>query len=431
GLLKKYGVHVVSPTCGEGSAASQCQNNYDFLDRYEEIYVGLDNDAAGKEATENMLKILPSEKVKIVYWSAKDPHKLLEDGSGDQIIKDFFNAKSYVDAGLKSSNEIMADVEEVLTAQKITLPSYMWRMEKMMKRAFSTNGRIVNIIGSTSCGKSTHVNNMIYHWIFTEGMKPLIISLEATAGEYAVDLLSLHMQKNLDWFDDGMDAWNYLQRDDVKALNENLFHDDEYNERFRILDDREGNIESLKKLIERGVKQYDCNIVIIDVLTDLVRFLPQDEQEKFLAWERNFVKSGVSIVNVLHTKKPERDKEGKLRKTTEYEALGTGSFVQSAHINIVINRDKMESCEIERNSTYVEMPKCRRGTTGEAGVWYYDGATRQVYDRDDFFSQSRQVNPEYVQQPVVLDEIPIPPFDPDTAEPEPPYDESEVFESDF
>jgi archaellum biogenesis ATPase FlaH len=431
GMLKKYGVHVVSPTCGEGSAASQCQNNYDFLDRYEEIYVGLDNDAAGKEATENMLKILPSEKVKIVYWSAKDPHKLLEDGSGDQIIKDFFNAKSYVEAGLKSSNEIMADVEEVLTAQKITLPSYMWRLEKMMKRAFSTNGRIVNIIGSTSCGKSTHVNNMIYHWIFAEGMKPLIISLEATAGEYAVDLLSLHMQKNLDWFDDGMDAWNYLQRDDVKALNENLFHDDEYNERFRILDDREGNIESLKKLIERGVKQYDCNIVIIDVLTDLVRFLPMDEQEKFLAWEKNFVKSGVSIVNVLHTKKPERGKDGKLRKTTEYCALGSGTFVQSAHINIVINRDKTSPDDIEKNSTYVEMPKCRRGTTGEAGVWYYDGATRQVYDRDDFFSQSRQVNPEYVQQPVVLDEIPIPPFDPDTAEPEPPYDESEVFESDF
>ena len=434
GMLKKYGVHVVSPTCGEGSAATQCQNNYDFLDRYEEIYLALDNDKAGQEATENVLKILPSEKVKLVYWSAKDPHKMLEDGNGDQIIKDFFNAKSYVDAGLKSSNEIMADVEEVLTAQKITLPSYMWRLEKMMKRAFSTNGRIVNVIGSTSCGKSTHVNNMIYHWIFAEGLKPLIISLEATAGEYAVDLLSLHMQKNLDWFDDGMDAWNYLQRDDVKALNENLFHDSEYNERFRILDDRDGNIESLKKLIERGVKQYGCNIVIIDVLTDLVRFLPMDEQEKFLAWEKNFVKSGVSIVNVLHTKKPERDKDGKLRKTTEYDALGSGTFVQSAHINIIINRDKMDSCDITRNCTYVEMPKCRRGTTGEAGVWYYDGATRQVYDRDDFFAQSRTVNPEYVPETQIvhsIEEVIVPPYDPDTALPEPPYDESEVFEQEF
>lgn len=436
GMLSKYGVHVVSPTCGEGSAASQCANQYDFFEQYEEIYVGLDNDEAGKEATEAVVKVLPSDKVKIVNWSAKDPHKLLEEGKGEQIIKDFFNARSYVDAGLKSSNEIMADVQDVLTAQKITLPPYMWRMENMMKRAFSTNGRIVNIIGSTSCGKSTHVNNMIYHWIFSEGMKPLIISLEMTAGEYAVDLLSLHLQKNLDWFDDGMDAWNYLQREDVKALHEDLFHDSEYNERFRILDDRDGSIESVKKLIERGVKQYGCNIVIIDVLTDLVRFLPQDEQEKFLSWEKNFVKSGVSIVNVLHTKKPERDKDGKLRKTTEYDALGTGSFVQSAHINIIINRDKMESDEVERNSTYVEMPKCRRGITGDAGVWYYDGATRQVYDKQDFFT-GRQTNPNYVESsvpddsvPISMDELPVAPIELYTEHP--PIEETgEVFEQDF
>jgi len=416
GMLNKW-THVVSPTCGESSAAQQCANNYDFLDQYEEIYVGMDNDEAGATAVENIIKVLPSEKIKIVKWSAKDPHKLLEDGRGDQIVKDFFNARSYVDSGLKSSNEVMADVQDVLTATKITLPPYMWRMERMMKRAFS-KGRVVNIIGSTSCGKSTHVNNMIYHWIFSEGLKPLIISLEMTAGEYAVDLLSLHLKKNLDWFDDGMDAWNYLQRDDVKMLYDDLFMDSEYNERFRILDDRDGNIESLKKMIERGVKQYGCNMIIIDVLTDLVRFLPQDEQEKFMLWEKNFVKSGVNIVNVLHTRKPDRDKDGKLRRTTEYDALGTGSFVQSAHINIIINRDKMELNEVEKNSTYVDMPKCRRGTTGDAGVWYYDGATRQCYDREDFFNQSRSVNPNYVppEQTVTIEQIDVPPFDPEIME---------------
>jgi archaellum biogenesis ATPase FlaH len=393
--LTKYGVHVVSPTTGEGSAAKQCAAQYDWLDQYEEIYIGLDNDVAGQKATADVCKVLPAEKIKIVKWSDKDCHKLLEDGKEKQLVSDFFNAKSFVDAGIKSSNEILADVEEVLTADIITLPQYMWRMEKMMKRAFSTNGRVVNVLGTTSCGKSTHVNNMIYHWIFSEKMKPLIISLEMTAGEYAVDLLSLHLQKNLDWFDTGMDAWNYLQREDVKSLYDNLFNDEKYEERFRIVDDRDGSIESLKKLIERGVKQYGCNIVIIDVLTDLLRFLPMDEQEKMMSWQKNFVKSGVSIVNVLHTRKPERDKDGKLRKTTEYDALGSGTFVQSAHINIVINRDKMADTDVEKNTTYVDMPKCRRGTTGEAGKWFYDGQTRQVYDYDDFFSEARQVNPDY------------------------------------
>lgn len=399
--LQKYGVHVVSPTTGEGSAASQCAAQYEFLDQYEEIFLGLDNDEKGLEATAAVCKILPSNKVKIVKWSDKDPHKLLEDGKEEQIRRDFFNAKEFVDTGIKSSTEILDDVKEVLTADIITLPPYMHRMQTMMKRAFSHNGRVVNIIGSTSCGKSTHVNNMIYHWCFAEKMKPLIISLEMTAGEYAVDLLSLHLQKNLDWFKDGMDAWNYLQQEDVKRLYDNLFMDEEYNERFRIVDDRDGTVESLKKLMERGVKQYGCNIVIIDVLTDILRFLPMDEQEKFMAWQKNFVKSGVSIVNVLHTKKPEKDKDGKMRKTTEFDALGSGTFVQSAHINIVINRDKMAECPIEKNTSYIDMPKCRRGITGEAGKWYYDAQTRQVYDFDDFFAAPRQENPSYQEQPVV------------------------------
>lgn len=390
--LSKYGVRVVSPTCGEGTAADQAAAQYEFFDRHEEIYIGMDSDPAGFAAMNEIVKVLPAEKIKIITWSEKDPHKLLEMGKENDIRKDFYNAKTYVSSGMKSSNEILADVKDVLTAEIITLPPYMHQMQKMMKRAFSTNGRVVNALGTTSCGKSTHINNMIYHWIFAERMKPLIISLEMTGGEYAVDLLSLHLQKNLDWFDSGMDAWEYLQREDVKLLYDDLFNDENYEERFRIVDDREGNIESLKKLIERGVRQYGCNIIIIDVLTDLLRFLPMDEQEKFMSWERNFVKSGVSIVNVLHTRKPERDKDGKLRKTTEYDALGSSTFPQSAHINIIFNRDKMADCEIEKNTTYVEMTKCRRGLTGDAGEWYYDGETRQIYDKNDFFNKSRHSN---------------------------------------
>ena len=406
--LEKYGVHVVSPTCGEGSAAHQAAAQYEFFDRYEEIYIGMDSDKAGLAAVAEIVKVLPAEKIKIVSWSDKDPHKLVEDGKEEQVRRDFFNAKSFLDVGIKSSTEILADVHDVLVADLITLPSYMWRMQKMMKRAFSKNGRVVNIIGSTSCGKSTHTNNMLYHWIFSEGMKPLIISLEMTAGEYAVDLLSLHLKKNLDWFEEGMDAWEYLQQEDVKSLYDNLFNDSEYNERFRIVDDRDGTIEAIKKMIERGVKQYGCNIVVIDVLTDLLRFLPMDEQEKFMSWEKNFVKSGVSIVNVLHTRKPERKKDGTLEKITQYDALGSGTFVQSAHINIVINRDNMHSDPTERNTTYVDMPKCRRGTTGVAGEWYYDPETRQVYDKQDFFSQSRQENPNYVPPvPIQQEEPPL------------------------
>ena len=119
-------------------------------------------------------------------------------------------------------------------------------------------------------------------------------------------------------------------------------------------------------------------------------------------------KDGLVFINVLHTRKPPSDKEGKARSVSEYDVLGTGSSIQSADINIILNRDKMATDTIERNTTTVSMPKCRGGTTGIACKLYYDPETRQQYDFDDFFSQSRQENPNYVPPvPIQQEEPPL------------------------
>jgi hypothetical protein len=113
-----------------------------------------------------------------------------------------------------------------------------------------------------------------------------------------------------------------------------------------------------------------------------------------MMFQKNLLKNGITIINVLHTRKPEPSQDGIPKKCTEYSAYGSGTFVQSAAINIVINRNKMAKCPIEKNSTYVDMPKCRGGITGEAGVWYYDAETRQVYDREDFFADNPELLPD-------------------------------------
>lgn len=382
-------IPVVSPTTGEGSAYKQIADNYDFLDQFDWIVVGMDNDDAGHKATNSIVEHLPKEKVKIAKWSMKDPHSMLEAGKHKQMVRDFYSAKEFNTSILKSSSDIIDEIGDVLLSQKITLPPYMHVMEKNMKRAFSTTGRVVNIIGTTSCGKSTHVNNMTYHWIMGEGLKPLIYSGEMVAGEYALDLLSIHLEKNLDWFETGQDAYDYLHLPEVMEMYEDLFTDELGRERFRIIDDRDGDIYQLQKDIESGVKQHSCNIVIIDVLSDLIRYLPTDEQERHMAWQKNFVKSGVSIVNVNHTVKPDRDKEGKVRDISEYDCLGSGTIPQSAHINIVLNRNKIDDDPVASNTTRVMMPKCRRGTTGPAGEWYYDGQTRKIYDKQDWLDNNR------------------------------------------
>lgn len=388
------GIPVVSPTSGENSAAKQCAAQYEWFDQYDIIMIGLDNDAAGIKAAEEVAKVLPKEKVRIVRWSGKDPNQMLVDGKQKQFVRDFYNAKEYVSSGiLTSSNGMLDKVKEELLKPRITLPPHMHKLQAAMKGGIQ-QGRIVNIIADTSVGKSITVNDMVYHWIFNAPEPVGVCSLEATAGQYTLDMLSIHLEKNLQWMGSGEEVLEYLDRGDVKLLYEDLLYKEDGSARWCILDERDGDIKRLEKQCERMVSQYGCKIIVIDVLTDILRGTNADSQEDHMAWQKRMVKNGVTIINVLHSRKPPANADGKLRKVTEYDAFGSGTFIQSAAINIVLNRDKMSTDSIERNTTIVDMPKCRGGITGEICKWYYDPETRKVYDFDDWIGGNKPLQLE-------------------------------------
>lgn len=384
-------IAVVSPTCGEGSAANQIAAQYDFCDSFEYIVIGMDNDTAGKAAVEKICKVLPKEKIRIVTWSDKDPNSMLLAGKEKQFLRNFYDAKEIVSSGIKSSTDALAEVREFLLAPKISLPPYLHKVQTNLRGGIRSTGAIVNIIGDTSIGKTFLSDNLFYHWIFNSPIVPTIVSLERTAGELAADILSLHLKKNLTWFEDGQDAVDYLDRPDVKELYDNLFVNEHGQKRFYIIDERDGDIEALQKQVERTKKQYGSNLIIFDPLTDFLRALGTDEQENFMMWEKFMKKDGTIFINVLHTRKPPTDKEGKARKVTEYDALGTGSFVQSADINIVLNRDKMADDIVVRNTTVVDMPKARGGVTGFVTDLVYDNETRQQYDIEDYYKLKHNI----------------------------------------
>lgn len=387
-------VHVVWGTCGEGSLFKQLQKQYDFIDGYDEIIIGLDMDDAGEKALKACIDVLPSDKVKIARWSRKDPHEMLEQGLEGQFIRDFFNAKEYNDTGIISAADAAEGVFDFLTADKITLPPYLHRLQENMRGGIRSTGAIINIIGDTSIGKSFFTDNLMLHWFFKSPLFPTIISLERTGPELMVDFYSLYIEKNLTWFKDGNDAVEYLKRPDIQKKCESIIYDDDGVNRFRIIEERSGTIDKLKKQAEYANKKYGSRLFVFDPLTDFLRSLGTEAQEDFMMWQKLKKKDGWVFINVLHTRKPPTDKEGNTRKVTEYDALGSGTFVQSSDMNIVLNRNKGADDEVERNTTEVDLPKCRGGTTGKACDLYYDKETRQQYDLDDYFS-GRKLNPEY------------------------------------
>jgi twinkle protein len=384
-------IAVVSVTTGEGSGYNQLAREYDWLDTFENIIIGFDNDAAGIEATESAVKVLPKDKVKVVSWSGKDPNKMLNSGKHKQFLKDFYSAKECVKSDIKHSANSYDAAIEFLSAPKIPLPPYLHRLQKAMRGGIKTTGAIINLIGDTSIGKSVFTDSLLYDWFWTSPIVPTIISLERTAGELAVDFISMHLKHNLSWYEDGKEAVEIISSESNKELIEQLLVKESGESRYYILDERSGEVQALCKIIERAIKQYGSKLIILDPLTDFLRALGTEAQEDFMMWQKRMKKEGIIFFNILHTRKPMPDKDGKIRKVSEYDALGSGTFVQSSDGNIVINRDKMSTDLIIRNTTSIDLPKIRGGTTGHVCDIYYNNETRTLHDKQDYF-EGKTVN---------------------------------------
>lgn len=388
---------VVSPTAGEPSAVKQCRAQYEWFDTFDSIIIGLDNDDVGVEVTEELVKVLPKDKIRVATWTGKDPNKMLEEGKERQFLSDFFGAKEVVDTGVyNAASNMLEDVISVLTTPRIPLPPFAAKLEDMTKGSGLYTKAIYSLIGDTSCGKSTFIDAWIFHWMFeVPKHKVGIVSIEATKGEWVAGMLSTYLAKNL-WWIPVDEIEDYMKTPEVQDKINHFFYNEYGESRFAIVDDREGTVESLQKCIERLDRQYGCTIIVNDVLTDILRVEDNEAQARHFNWQSNFVKGGATIFNILHTRKPSDNRGGRITFPNEFDAYGNSIFVQKAAGNFIIGRNKEapNGDIIEQNTTYLRVPKLRKGVTGSGGSWYYDGDTRKVYDRDQYFKD----NPEKLPQ---------------------------------
>lgn len=382
-------IHVVSPVVGETSAVKHIQHNYPFFDQFEKIIVCFDNDEAGVKGAADVAEVLPAGKTYVMSFMEKDVNDCLVHNNPKEFIDAYYAAKKYMPEGIKSSDTCMEAVFNELNTPRLTLPAYMNQMQANMGGGI-LDATITNVIADTSVGKSSHVNNMVYHWVFNAPTPPTIISLEATQGQWTVDLLSLHLKTNLRWMEEKERTAFLSDPLTIEKCNQ-FFYKEDGSSRFYIIDDREGDIKKLEKLMERAYKQFGSNIIIFDVLTDALRGMDSDLQESHMKFQKMFIKNGIRLINVLHTRKPPKSKDGKPVPISEYDALGSSTFVQSGAYNILLERDKEAEDAVEKNTTYVRMPKCRGGITGACGEWYFDFKTRQCYDKKDYFTSKDQV----------------------------------------
>jgi hypothetical protein len=380
-------IAVVSPTIGE-NCKKQIQKQYDFLNQFERIIVGFDNDDAGRKATEDVIDVLPRGKVWIANWNYKDPNEYLVNGKSKEFVRDFYNAEKHTPAGVIASDKIFEEVLKRAESDKLPFAPFLGGLNEMLAGGI-TYGFIVNILAGSGCGKSALINENVIHWTKKLNVKVGVVSLEADAGYYGEQLLSRYIGKKIALIDNKEDKVKLLTSEETKQLAHDLFTSEDGSPSFYILDDR-GDFSQLQEKIEELVVAFGVRVIIIDVISDVFAGMTIEQVDKWMQWEKCLVKQyNCILVNIAHVRKASGGEQAGSQGAflTEESILGSGSQFRSAGINISLQRDKNAEDEIDRNTTYVHLLKSRdTGMTGKACEVFYDLKSHTLYDKEYYFS---------------------------------------------
>lgn len=379
---------VVSPTVGANSYR-QIANSYKFFELFDNILLAMDNDKAGNDAIENMVKVLPKGRVKILTMRYKDPNEYLQKGKESEFIRDFYDAKPYVPTGVVGSGSLYDAVLDQAMMQRVPFPPFMDDLNLMFRGGLPL-GHIINVAAGTGLGKTSFVNEMIYFWIHSSPHLLGIVSLELDQGQYGEALLSRHLSRKISLFGDDDAKMRFLTSPEVKQKATELFLKEDGNHRFYVLDNRDGSVEEIQEAIEELVISCGCRIIVLDPLQDVLDGLSNEEQAVFMKWCKGMIKSHkVTFILINHIRKSASGTANSSNggQYSEEEIQGSSTIIKSASANILLSRDKYNEDLVVRNTTKVMLSKNRiTGMTGPAGEVYYDNETHTLHDKSKFFT---------------------------------------------
>ena len=383
---------VVSPTTGANSH-KQIAAQYKFFDSFDNIIVSYDNDKAGQAAIEQVVKVLPKGKVKIMNMKYKDANDYLKNEDEKAFVNDFYNAKRFTPVGVVGSGDLYNRILEQSNVAKVSFPPFMNKLNEMFAGGLPL-GHIVNVAAGTGLGKTSFITEILYYWIFNSPHKIGVVSMEADAGQYGEILLGRHLSRKLALIQDDDVKRDLLTSERVKTKAQELFYNDEGQHRFYLLDNRDGTIEEIQDTIEELVVSCGCRIIVLDPLQDILDGLSIDEQAVFMKWSKGIIKShNVTLIFINHVRKSAAGgaNSAKGDTFTEEEIQGSSTIIKSASANILLSRNKYAEDEVERNTTKVLLSKNRIcGLTGPAGEVYYENDTHTLWDKAQYFSTPKE-----------------------------------------
>ena len=346
--------------------------NLEWLDSFETVVLCFDNDEAGREAMRSVAPILGPNKCKMLTLAKhKDASDYLVENDGKLFLDEWWNdSKPYTVSGVATIEDMRSALLQYKDTELIPLPDSFGNLNEMMRGGVA-RGELVSIIAHTSIGKTTILNELIYHFAVNTKEKIGCFMVEDNIDETIRKVVSVHTGEN-------------LQLIKPADLNVDVIMDDAvdigFASKIQLHNDGGGSVdlEEMFSKIRYFIKGVGCTVILVDPLHTAIKNLSNENIEEVMD---RFIKickeTKATVILSTHTRKP--DDGSHPHKICEYDVKGSGAIPQACHTNILFSRDKLAEDEYTKNCTRIRVPKLRRtGQTGEGGYTYFNSITGRL-----------------------------------------------------
>lgn len=348
------GVSAVVSIQSAGAAKADCIADRDWLNSFDRIYLCLDNDDPGKQATDAIAPLFDFNKVYHVRLTKhKDANDYLRAGDTEIFRNTWYAAKRFIPEGIIST---YSEFRELLKGDEgKVLGTYPFPVLERSLRSIR-EGEIILFDALEGIGKTEILRAIEYHLLTTTDHNLGVIHLEESKKRQLEGYAGLHERKPMHYEenhnpDKVMDILEKLTGRDNRLHLYSHFGSDDPN----IIVDR----------IRFLVAVLGCKIVTLDHITMVVTGLSVDDERRaldqlstrlaMLVQELNFALILISHVN-------DHD-----------QTRGSRNISKVANTRVSLKRDIEAESEIARNTTTFIIKKNRFGAkTGPGGQVFFD-----------------------------------------------------------
>lgn len=368
--LCEYSIQALSVPFGGGEGAKQRWIDYEFenLQRFDVIYLAMDNDREGRVAVKEIVKRLGAHRCRVVTLPEKDANECLKQGvPGEMVHQCFAHAVTLDPEELKQASSFEDDVlAEFYPEDYPETPSFVGPWPKTHTDLQFRMSELIIVNGINGHGKSQLVGHLILEAL-RQSNRCCVASLELKPGKLLGRLTAQacglpegrpdrsYISAVMNWYTDKLWTFNLVGTAKQKRLLE---------------------------VFEYAVMRYQIKVFVIDSL--LKCGLGEDDyngQKLFIEALCDFKnKYDVCILLVTHSRKSESE----MKIGGKMDVRGSSAIADLADSILIAHRNKRKEKKLakpdpdtdltdleEQPDAYLICDKQRNGKwEGTVGLWF-------------------------------------------------------------